>query len=291
RPINHPPNSLLLELRRILLTAHDHPFNQAPYPPCPETSEHPSGPDDAALARRELVRLTRVLVDSQPVAMLATTADPKRLAEVCELHVSLFLEGREQAMAAQRLYRLRDEHDHLTRRMRSFEEALRRRLTDRPREELLIARARLTDGGELRKDAAEHVARATELLREMVRRLRVPGDGGDASDSLTTILERVARRARVRIALDADDIEDERAGVLIERVAEEVMLDAPARSELTVRVRAGRQLATMSMLLERLPSPVAIALLEELALASRSRVSFQPSSHGVRLVLETPCVS
>ena len=40
RPINHPPNSLLLELRRVLLTTHDHPFDQAPYPPCPGTSGH-----------------------------------------------------------------------------------------------------------------------------------------------------------------------------------------------------------------------------------------------------------
>ena len=40
RPINHPTNSLLLELRRVLLTTHDHPFDQAPYPPCPETPGH-----------------------------------------------------------------------------------------------------------------------------------------------------------------------------------------------------------------------------------------------------------
>ena len=32
RPINHPTNSLLLELRRVLLTTHDHPFDQATLP-------------------------------------------------------------------------------------------------------------------------------------------------------------------------------------------------------------------------------------------------------------------
>src|SRR4051794_27315000 len=38
RPIDHPPNCLLLELRRILHAAHDNPFDQAPYPACPENS-------------------------------------------------------------------------------------------------------------------------------------------------------------------------------------------------------------------------------------------------------------
>ena len=143
-----------------------------------------------------------------------------------------------------------------------------------------------------RRLAAEHVAKATELLREIVRRLRVSdSDWSGAPGSLTATLERIARRAGVRIDLDADDLDDERASAVIERVAEEVMLDAPPRAEVAVRVRARRRVATVSVAVDRLPSPVAIALLEELALSSGSTLTLRPGSDGVRLVLEVPCAS
>jgi hypothetical protein len=200
--------------------------------------------------------------------------------------------GAERAAAAPLLEVLDQEHERIARRSRSFEEALRRRLTDRPREELLAARRCLAEGGEGRRaHAAGHVARATELLREIVRRLRVPEDWIEADRSLAATLERTAHRARVRAVLDADDLDDVRAGVLIERVAEEVMLDAPARSEVVVRVRRRRGIAAMAIELERLPSPVAVALIEELALAAGASVSYRPESDGVRLLLEVPCGS
>ena len=140
--------------------------------------------------------------------------------------------------------------------------------------------------------AAGHVANARELLREIVRRLRVPdGDWSSPARTLTTTLERIAHRAGVRLDLDADDIDDDRASALIERVAEEVMLDAPPRADVIVRVRAHRRVVTLSVALDRLPSPVAIALLEELALSSGSAITLRPGPEGVRLVLEVPCVS
>jgi hypothetical protein len=78
---------------------------------------------------------------------------------------------------------------------------------------------------------------------------------------------------------------------LIERVVEELLLDSAPRSEVVVRIRERRGTVAVTVLLERLPSPVAIALSEELALAARSSFSVQPSEHGVRLVLEAPCAS
>ena len=173
----------------------------------------------------------------------------------------------------------------------SFEEALRRRLTDRPREELLAARAHLLSNDSERATlAAECVAKATEVLREIVRRLRVPdGDWTNVPGSLTATLERIAGRARVRIDLTADDLDDTQAASVIERVAEEVMLDAPPGANMSVRVRARRRMATLSITVDRLPSPVATALLEELALSSGSTLTFRPSRDGIRLMLETPC--
>ncbi len=241
--------------------------------------------------RRPAVRLVRLVEDDQPVALLSTSAEIESLSNLCRDHPALFVEGRERARASTTLERLRAEHNRIARRSQSFEDALRRRLTDRPREELLTARGCLTGHDPSRRRlAAEHVANATELLREIVRRLRVP-DSDWSTGTLTTALERIARRARVRIELDADDLDDEPASTVIERVAEEVMLDAQARTDVTVRVRAHSRHATLSVALQRLPSPVAIALLEELALSSSSTLRFRPSPDGVRLLLEVPCVS
>jgi hypothetical protein len=153
----------------------------------------------------------------------------------------------------------------------------------------LSARSCLT-GHDQRHRAADHVANATELLREIVRRLRVT-DSDWSGGTLTSTLERIARRARVRLELDADDLDDEAASTLIERVAEEVMLDAAPRAAIVVRVRAHGRRVTLSVALERLPSPVAIALLEELALSSASTLTFRPHPTGVRLALEVPCGS
>ena len=237
------------------------------------------------------VRLVRLRAGDQLLALLATDADTDRVASVCRSHLGALVEGRERALASPAIERLRSEHSRIARRSQSFEDALRRRLTDRPREELLTARGCLTGHDRSRRTyAAEHVANATELLREIVRRLRVPdGDWASASTSLTTTLQRIARRARVRVDLDADDLDDETASTVVERVAEEVMLDAPPRTDLIVRVRAHGHHATLSVSLQRLPSPVAIALLEELSLASGSTVTFRPSLTGVRLLLEVPC--
>ncbi len=237
------------------------------------------------------VRLVRLRAGDQLLALLATDADTDRVASVCRSHLGAIVEGRERALASPAIERLRSEHSRIARRSQSFEDALRRRLTDRPREELLTARGCLTGHDRSRRThAAEHVANATELLREIVRRLRVPdGDWASASTNLTTTLQRIARRARVRVDLDADDLDDETASTVVERVAEEVMLDAPPRTDLIVRVRAHGHHATLSVSLQRLPSPVAIALLEELSLASGSTVTFRPNLTGVRLLLEVPC--
>jgi hypothetical protein len=224
---------------------------------------------------------------------LATNVEIENLARLCRDHPGLLVEGRERALASSTLERLREEHNRIARRSLSFEDALRRRLTDRPREELLAARGCLTGHDRGRRSlAAEHVANATEILREIVRRLRIPdSDWSGAAGTLTTTLQRIAHRARVRIDLDADDLDDESASTVIERVAEEVMLDAPPRADVTIRVRAHGRHATLSVGLQRLPSPVAIALLEELALASGSTVTFRPHPDGVRLLLEVPCAS
>ena len=238
-------------------------------------------------------RLVRLVEGDRPLALVATEADIERVATLGRDHLGLLVEGRERARAASTLALLREEHDRIARRSLSFEDALRRRLTDRPREELLAARGCLTGSDPSRRRlAAEHVANATELLREIVRRLRVPeSEWNGAARTLATTLERIARRARIRLDLDADDLDDETASAIIERVAEEVMLDASPRAEVLVRVRAHRRHATVSIALKRLPSPVAIALIEELALSSNSNVTFRPSHDGVRLLLEVPCAS
>ncbi len=95
----------------------------------------------------------------------------------------------------------------------------------------------------------------------------------------------------MRADLSVDELDDRAAAAVIERVAEEVMLDAPPGAEMLVRVRARSRVALLTVTVERLPSPVATALLEELALATGSRLTFRPSSEGIRLVLETPCAS
>lgn len=238
-------------------------------------------------------RPVRVFVGDQALALISSSAEIERLEQMCRENVPVLLDGRETARAATTLRRLREEHERIARRSQSFEDALRRRLTDRPREELLAARGCLTGQDQLRRHlAAEHVANATELLREIVRRLRVPdSDWTSATGTLTTALERIARRARVRIDLDADDLDDENASTVIERVAEEVMLDSPPRADVMVRVRACNRYATLSVGLQRLPSPVAIALLEELALSSGSTLVFRPGPDGVRLMVEVPCES
>ncbi len=238
---------------------------------------------------RSAPRLVQLLEGDRPFALVATNASTERLAGVCRDSSVLLVEARERAVASATLARLREEHNRIARRSQSFEDALRRRLTDRPREELLAARACLT-GRDERHLAADHVANATELLREIVRRLRVT-DSDWSVGTLTSTLERIARRARVRLDLDADDLDDEAASTLIERVAEEVMLDASPRAAIILRVRAHSRHVMLSIALQRLPSPVAIALLEELALSSGSTLKFRPHTEGVRLTLEVPCES
>lgn len=252
----------------------------------------------------------RVLLGGAPIAIVETAGDARAVAATCRDHAAMLVDGRERASAAPALDRLRREHERIVRRARSFDEALRRRLTDRPCDELLAARTVLLGGGTASGQiAAEHVAAATEMLREIVRRLRLPDEDTDPAGSIATRLRSVARRARVRIDVDTDDLvdlldatdpsgigrlgvgEDEAVVALIERVVEELVLDAAPRSEVVVRIRARRATVGVTVLLERLPSPVAIALTEELALAAHSSLSVQPSPHGVRLVLEAPCAS
>ncbi|MFN8024128.1 MAG: hypothetical protein U0Q03_21530 [Acidimicrobiales bacterium] len=256
----------------------------------------------------------RVLVGGVPVAAVATSGDARAVAATCREHAATLLEGREHATAAPALARLRREHDRIVRRSASFDDALLRRLTDRPCDELVAARAVLTGGGsDCGPVAAAHVGAATELLREIVRRLRSPDEAPDPGGSLATRLRSVARRARVRIDVVADDLDglgdvadgrrgepgrghgddasDEPLIALVERVVEEVVLDAAPRSEVVVRIRARRRSVGVTVLLERLPSPVAVALAEELALAAGASLAVQPSPHGVRLVLEAPCAS
>lgn len=239
---------------------------------------------DGGLGRR----LVRLIDGDRAFALVATNAGIEHVARTCRDNFAMLLDARERAQASATLARLREEHNRIARRSQSFEDALRRRLTDRPREELLSARACLT-GQDRRHLAADHVANATELLREIVRRLRVT-DSDWSGGTLTSTLERIARRARVRLELDADDLDNEAASTLIERVAEEVMLDSPARAEIILRVRVHRRRVTLTVALPRLPSPVAIALLEELALSSGSALTFRPHPDGVRLALEVPCV-
>ncbi|MEZ5219853.1 MAG: hypothetical protein R2743_00025 [Ilumatobacteraceae bacterium] len=258
------------------------------------------GPIDGTSAADGVAQV-RVLLGGAPIAIVETAGDARAVAAMCRDHAALLVDGRERASAGPALARLRREHERIVRRAGSFDEALRRRLTDRPCDELLAARAALLgdgDGDKRGHEAAEHVAAATELLREIVRRLRLPDEDVDPAGSITTRLRSVARRARVRIDVDADDLvdllgtgEDEAVLALIERVVEELVLDAAPRSEVVVRIRARRGSVGVTVLLERLPSPVAIALTEELALAAHCSLSVQPSPHGVRLVLEAPCAS
>ena len=248
--------------------------------------------ETSALAwHTNVARPVRLTVDGRPLAVVLSSTDIDQLTAVTRRCLPALAEAQERAKAAATLHRLREEHGRIARRSVSFEEALRRRLTDRPREELLAARAHLLSNDSERTTlAAECVAKATEVLREIVRRLRVPdGDWTSEPGSLTATLERIAGRARVRIDLTADDLEDTQAASVIERVAEEVMLDAPPGADMSVRVRARSRMATLSITVDRLPSPVATALLEELALSSGSTLTFRPSRDGVRLMLETPC--
>lgn len=253
----------------------------------------------------------RVLVGGVTVAVVETSGDARLVATSCRDHAALLVDGRERASAGPALALLRREHERIVRRSGSFDEALRRRLTDRPCDELLAARsALLGDGADRGAVAAAHVAAATELLREIVRRLRSVDEEGDTASSIAGRLRSVARRARVRIDVDVDDlvdlvdavefdgsvpgggsVNDEAVVALVERVVEELVLDAAPRSEVVVRVRARRGSVGVTVLLERLPSPVAVALNEELARAAHASLSVEPSAHGVRVVMEVPCAS
>ncbi len=185
---------------------------------------------------------------------------------------------------------LRAEQRKMTTLVGVFEASLRARLTRVPGSELMHARAALVRGSghDDFLEAAEHVEAANERLREIVRHLR-----SGPSDSLTAALGELANTAHretvgLSIRID-DEVSDPGQCHCVERVLEELIIDADRGSQISGNVRLRNGVALFSVSLSRLPGPLATAFVDELVYAARGHWVARPSDDGVRFRLELPC--
>jgi signal transduction histidine kinase len=171
-----------------------------------------------------------------------------------------------------------------------FEASLRARLTSVPGTELMHARAALLRGFDDEKflGAAEHVEEANERLREIVRQLRSgPSASLGAAVGQLTVL---AQRERVDLSIRVDDeILDPGLCHCVERVLEELIVDADRGSSVSGSIRLRNGAALVNVSLSRLPGPLATAFVEELVYAARGHWVARAREGGIQFRLELPC--
>ncbi len=202
--------------------------------------------------------------------------------------------------------KLRSELQRVTSQVDLFEASLHARLTSVPRTELALASAAL-HGVPAFTTAAAHVERANERLRELVSQLRLAEtvhapsdiDPSDIGDVLRSSLEASALRHDVNLTLHAADMHSAymhtasslMAARTVERIVEEFLLDSDEGSTMTVNVRIRRERLLISVQLERLPSPLTVAFVDELVYAANGAWSFNTDNADVTAKLDLPCAS
>ena len=181
-----------------------------------------------------------------------------------------------------------------------FEVSLRSRLTNAPRNELLAARSVLAYSGDQRQErelmveAAGHIEAANNRLREIVGHLRSPHDLAAEHASVSTIegsLYAIAAREQVTLEMRLDPVDDPAFAHCVERIVEELLLDADRGSTVTLNLRAGREVIAATITTNRLVSPMTAAFVDELLFAVGGHWTVRPSTNGVRLRVELPCES
>jgi two-component sensor histidine kinase len=187
---------------------------------------------------------------------------------------------------------LRAEQRKLTTLVGVFEASLRARLTSVPGNELMRARAALVRGSDHEDflDSAEHVEAANERLREIVRHLR--SGPSESLNSALLDLSPIAQREDVGLSIRVDDdLSDPGLCHCVERVLEELIIDADRGSQISGNIRLRDGLALISVSLSRLPGPLTTAFVDELVYAARGHWLARPGEVGVRFRLELPCES
>jgi hypothetical protein len=233
-------------------------------------------------------RLVRLLYQGELVAVLAASAGPA-LAAVCQHPSAQLAAGRSRAEAARQLLEFGEERDRAARRAAAFEASLARRLTTRPLQHLTAASTEVAAGR--REHASELVLRATDTLRDIIRVLgsSVATMSEDVAGADPYLFCLVADRAEVGLDVAVRDVPADPARTAIARIGEELICDAMRGELVRIRVASTNRSVTVAVTLQRLPSPTALAFVEDMALLLHGSVHCSPIGSMVRVRIDIPC--
>jgi len=182
-----------------------------------------------------------------------------------------------------------DEQVQVARRTSAIEAALARRLTTRPLDILARARRCLTDehdpGG-----AAGALLDVSNAIREIVTVLGSDESSVTAADGSDPFLfALLGRDFGVEVRVDAAQLPPRAERDAIVAMGEQIIVDSPPGSQLTLRVLAGAGRAVLRAFLDRLPSPRAFAFIEDTVTWWSGELACEPCRDGVRLQAVLPC--
>lgn len=245
------------------------------------------------------------LAANAPPALLVVTAGGESIAIVhsdiasaiavksrCSAEPGLIHDGSRRARTAAALAELLSERNRLARRAAAFEAALARRLTSRPVQLLAEAQAALASAVAA-PVAAGFVLQATDALREIVSVLDGARSAIDdpAASSDPFLFGLLADQAGVDLEARIVDVPAGNVGEGFAAIGEEIIVDSLAGAIVRLRVTCGSRTAVMTALLDNLPSPRALAFIEDTAMWLAGSVACEPFDDGVRLRVELPCAS
>ncbi len=232
--------------------------------------------------------LIRLLHHGELVAIVATSAGGNAVTTACQHLSDELAAGRARAEAACLLLELAEERDRAARRAAAFEASLARRLTARPLGHLGDAATELAAGH--RAAAAELVLRATDTLRDIIRVLGSPATtmSEEVAGSDPYLFCLVADRAEIDVDVAVRDVPADPARTAIARIGEELICDASPGDAVRIRVASTNRSVAIAITLQRLPSPTALAFVEDTALLLDGTVQCSPAGSMVRVRIDLP---
>lgn len=198
--------------------------------------------------------------------------------------------GRVRAASARQLDDMWSDRNQVARRAAAMQASLARRLTTRPARLLAEARRTLTDGQEP-DAAAALLLQVTNAVRDVVGVLDTGGTGlgpvGPSGDPF--LLTMVADEFGVDLDLRIDGMPSLELSGVIAQMGERIIVDSPAGASVRLQVADGPTRATMTAILDGLPSPRALAFIEDTVQWKRGVLTCEPRREHVRLHAVLPC--
>lgn len=231
--------------------------------------------------------LVRVDLAGRRAAIVLTRCDPGSVESAWGRLRSTMADGWCAAIAATTAMHLVRERQRIDRRMRAAEAVMVRRLTERSVGHLQAALHELDVSDPLPsrcRTAANHVEEATEILRQVVHRLRSgPPDGDDSRDSLPVVVRDIASRLGVVATLSVEEGPDGVVEPAVVQVAEELLHLAHDQPGGRLSIRRRRGVTVLRCTRATLPDPMSLALLEDVVAHWGGQVSVIAGADSVTI--------